>query len=275
MRFKKTNSSNFKKPNYKLGKDFLRKNYKSSSEYTFARCRGILIHESIEIFVKNHLSNLPLYFGEDVSYYKLWFYLNRKFYRAILEAFSQNENNLPQIYEWKGDLLYYCMKAARVLIRRILRLTIRRLEKGHKLENILDDLTPLIQEKSMKINYNGVIIFFKPDWIEYELNRAIITEFKSGKFNSQLSQKNILQVLVFAFCFTKYQKIPVEWCEVYYLKQGIKEIIKFNDSMMKLARYVVDEYIKHHHPQIYSKIRISSKNLSRLIPKKTKLVEYV
>jgi len=273
--FKRTNSSTYKKPNYKLGKNFLRKYYRTTSDYTFARCRGILIHESIEIFIRNHLSNLPLYFGENVSYFKLWYYLNREFYRAILEAFSQNEEELPQIKEWEGRLLYYCMKAARVLIRRILRLIVKRLEKDHKLENILQDLTPLLQERSMKINYNGVIIFFKPDWIDYELNRAIITDFKSGKYNKQLSMKNKLQVLLFAFCFSKYQKIPVEWCEIYYLKHNKKEIIKINDPMMKLAKHAVDEYIKHHHPQIYSQRRVSAINLSKLISKKTKLEEYI
>ena len=272
---KRTNSPKFKKPIYKLGKEFLRKNYKSSSQYNFSRCRGILIHDSIEIFIKNHLSNLPLYFGEDIHYYKLWYYLNREFYRASLEAFSQNEESLPQIHEWKGDLLYYCMEAARVLVRRILRLTIRRLVKGHKLENIINDLTPLIQEKSMKINYNGIIIFFKPDWIEYELNRAIITEFKSGVYNNQLLMKNILQVSLFAFCFVKYQKVPVEWCEIYYLKHNKKERIEFDNLMMDYSKYVVDEYIKHHYPQIYSQTRVSSKNIIRLMPKKTKLEEYV
>ena len=253
----------------------MKKNYKSSSKYTFARCRGILIHESIEVFIKNHFSNLPFYFGDNISYYKLWYYLNREFYRAILEAFSQNEEDLPQIKEWKGELLYYCMRAARVLIRRILRLAVKRLEKNHKLENIFDDLTPLLQERSMKINYNGIMIFFKPDWIDYELNKAIITEFKSGEYNKQLSLKNILQVLLFAFCFSMYQKIPVERCEIYYLKYNKKEIIKFNDPMMKLAKYMVGEYIKYHHPQIFLQKRVPSNNLSRLIPKKTKLEDYI
>ena len=167
------------------------------------------------------------------------------------------------------------MKAARVLIRRILRLTVKRLEKDHKLENIFEDLTPLLQERSMRINYNGIIIFFKPDWIDYELNRAIITDFKSGIYNKQLAMKHVLQVLLFAFCFSNYQKIPVEWCEIYYLKHNKKEIIKFNDPMKKFAKFVVDKYIKHHHPQIYSQKRVISKNLSKLVPKKTKLENYI
>ena len=205
----------------------------------------------------------------------MWYYLNREFYRAILEAFSQNDEELPQIKEWKGDLLYCCIEAARVLIRKILRLAVKRLEKDHKLENIFIDLTPLLQERSMKINYNGIIIFFKPDWIDYELNRAIITEFKSGIYNKQLSMKNALQVLLFAFCFSKYQKISVEQCEIYYLKYNKREIINFNESMMRLAKYMIDEYIKHHHPQIFSQKTIPSKNLSGLISKKTKLENYI
>ncbi len=272
--FKRINSSTFKKPNYKFGKKYLRKNYKSSFRYTFARCRGILIHESIEIFITNHLPNLPLYFGDNISYYKLWYYLNREFYRGILEVFIQNEEELPQIKEWRGELLYYCMKAAKVLIRRILRLTVKRLEKNHKLENIFDDITPLLQERSMKIKYNGIIIFFKPDWIDYELNRAIITDFKSGEYNKHLSMKHAFQVLLFAFCFSKYQKIPVEQCEIYYLKHNKREIINFNEPMKKLAKYMVNEYIKHHYPQIYSQNRVTSKNLSELIPRRSKLEDY-
>lgn len=167
------------------------------------------------------------------------------------------------------------MKAARVLIRRILRLTRKRLEKDHKLEIILEDLTPLLQEKTMKINYNGIIIFFKPDWIEYELNRAIITEFKSGVYNQQISKKNKLQVLLFAFCFSKYQKIPVEQCEIYYLKCNKREIIVFNEQMIKHAKDMIDKYITYHHPQIYSQKKIPSKNLSGLIPKKIKLEDYI
>jgi len=167
------------------------------------------------------------------------------------------------------------MKAARLLIRRILRLTIIRLEKEHKLENILEDLTPLLQERTMKINYNGITIFFKPDWIEYELNRAIITEFKSGVYNQQISKKNKLQVLIFAFCFSKYQKIPVEQCEIYYLKSNKREIVIFNEKMIKDTKDKIDEYIEHHHPQIYSQKRIQSKNLSGLIPKKIKLEDYI
>ena len=167
------------------------------------------------------------------------------------------------------------MKAARVLIRRILRLVIKRLEKDHKLENILEDLTPLLQERTMKINYNGIIIFFKPDWIEYELNRAIITEFKSGVYNQQISKKNKLQVVLFAFCFSKYQKIAVEQCEIYYLKYNKREIVIFNEQMMKHAKDMIDEYIEYHHSQIYSQKRIPSKNLSVLIPKKIKLEDYI
>lgn len=167
------------------------------------------------------------------------------------------------------------MKAARVLIRRILRLTRKRLEKDHKLEIILEDLTPLLQEKTMKINYNGIIIFFKPDWIEYELNRAIITEFKSGVYNQQISKKNKLQVLLFAFCFSKYQKIPVEQCEIYYLKCNKREIIVFNELMMKHAKDMIDKYISYHHHQIYSQKKSPSKNLSGLIPKKIKLEDYI
>jgi len=167
------------------------------------------------------------------------------------------------------------MKAARVLIRRILRLAVKRLEKDHKLENILEDLTPLLQERSMKIYYNGVTIFFKPDWIDYQLNRATIADFKSGIYNKQLSLKNMLQVLLFAFCFSKYQKIPVEWCEIYYLNHNKKEIIKFDTPMMKLAKYSVDEYIKHHHPHLNLQKNVSSKSLIKLSIKKNKIEDYI
>lgn len=87
--------------------------------------------------------------------------------------------------------------------------------------------------------------------------------------------KNSLQVLLFAFCFSLYQKIPVERCEIYYLKYNLKEIIKFNKPMMKIAKCMVDDYIKHHHPQIYSQNKFNLENFSSLISKKNKLEDYI
>ncbi len=231
--------------------------------YTYSRCRGLLIHHSIDLFISNHLCHISLLFGDKVFYYKLWFHLNREFYRSILKAYDQNLHSLPQIKEWRGKLIYDCMNAARVIIRRIFKIFIKRLEKKHKLGNIICDLTPLLQEKSMKIEYHGFIIHFKPDWIEYELERAIIIDFKSGYSCNELFMKHKLQILLFAFCFSKYQNVPIDHCEIYYLNYNECEIIEFNNQIMKQVKKKIDLYIKHKYPALISKNKLKSRTFEK------------
>jgi len=151
----------------------------------------------------------------------------------------------PQVEVWYPFLLDEGMKSLDLYLNHVYNSCIDRLMINHELGLILEDLTPMIHERTSGIWYKGYHISFKPDWIVFELNKAVVIEYKTGQHYPWRVEKDRLQVLLFAWLFEKYFNIPVDRCEVYYLDAKKCEVYPFKSSLKQEVQEKVNTYIKH------------------------------
>jgi CRISPR/Cas system-associated exonuclease Cas4 (RecB family) len=226
-------------------RSFLITNYPATKDYTYVRTKGMLVHNTIDSFIETKLPSIPLYFSKDISYYRLWYHLRRSLYLTLLQQIKLMRIMTPQVEVWYPFLLDEGMKSLDLYLNHVYNSCIDRLMINHELELILEDLTPMIHERTSGIWYKGYHISFKPDWIVFELNKAVVIEYKTGQHYPWRVEKDRLQVLLFAWLFEKYFNIPVDRCEVYYLDAKKCEVYPINSTLKKEVQSKVDTFIQH------------------------------
>ena len=208
-------------------KSFLRQKYPATQNYSYARVKGMIVHDTIDFFIEKILPSIHLYFAVDIPLYHLWYLLHRSLYRSLLQKLRDRQITEPQIKDWYPFLLDESMKSLEIFLNHLFYSCVNRLKIKHSLKTILEDLTPLIHEQLFFITYRGYKIFFKPDWIVFELNKAVIIEYKTGKYYSSRFEKDRFQILLFAWLFERKFNIIVERCEINYMDVKRTETIEF------------------------------------------------
>ncbi len=224
-------------------KFFLRKNYPASQNYSYPRVKGMLVHDTIDYFIEHKLPSIHLYFAVEIPLYRLWYLLRRSLYLSLLQKIRDRQRTEPQIKVWYPFLLDESMKSLEIFLNHLFYSCVDRLINQHSLKAILEDLTPLIHEHTHSIIYRGYKIFFKPDWIVFELNKAVVIEYKTGKYYSSRFEKDHFQILLFAWLFEKKFNIIVERCEINYMDVKRTVTIEFSLETRTEVKGKLDAFI--------------------------------
>ncbi|MHA1765762.1 MAG: hypothetical protein ACTSVK_05815, partial [Promethearchaeota archaeon] len=171
-----------------------------------SRLDGMVVHKSIEIFIRESLPKLAKELGKNPDNDQLLSMIIEEKNNCIYKAFKQFlRNNEISKKSGKKIVIYANHAFTNFLIN---------FSNEYKSEKVIlgDDFDfqrfiynyyPICVEYLMRIEYRGVIVNFKPDMVRDKNGEIILIDFKSGFFNQTDYQKYKLQVLLFAWCFEK------------------------------------------------------------------------
>lgn len=222
---------------------------RKQKDYTYSRIKGMAIHEAINHFKENGLERVIARIGEDDDPVKLWHSMK---YYAFLSLLACCDNmilgNFPEVKYHKEEIVYEGMRAMESHLGTVFNRIVYRLNLGHPMDQVLLNYIQVLQEKSLFYTIDGLKIFFKPDWVEFDPDSIFLVDFKTGVWNDKhpIPQKDRMQVMLFGYLLEKrfYPKV-VNDLTVHYLGNDMTWSIPFSNELRYDARTIINKYIQH------------------------------
>jgi len=207
--------------------------------------RGIVVHESLNLFRDKYLPFLHLRIGENYRPALLWYVMRWRAFQSIIECCDIMASTYPQIEFYYEKLVCDALECLESHLRRLYNQIISRLERNQKLEEILSGYIHFVQEETHFVIISGLKIYFKPDWLQIGPEFMYLTDFKSGTFNKQSFsfEKNRLQALLYAF-FLEFCYFPKKVIQVtvHYLGNNKRWDVTFSDTLREETQEFVRKY---------------------------------
>ena len=214
------------------------------------RFGGMVVHQAIEIFIKESLPKITqelLKNPEEDDEKTENFLLECEADDCVENAYNIIATKILINKYWKENIIIYSKHAMKNFCLNFHDEYLTKKTKfgdSNNFGDFIKDFRPIYQEFQMDLVYNGARIYFKPDLIIDKDGDIVLIDFKSGNYSSKRSEKDRLQVLLFAWCLKMEGVIDVDSCEIHYLGCKKKKIkVEVTKTTLNRAGQKVNVFI--------------------------------